>query len=168
MEGTKPLAGYKGTGRGYPDVSLAAVKYAVFIGDGFYGVSGTSASAPVLAGMFSNINAARMRAGRGSIGWANPALYTNRTVFVRDITSGHNKCCATCTACCVHGYTATQGWDPTTGLGTVDFEKMQTFFLQLGSSQSSRPSVSPTAMLINTHISISQVRIMIALPYYTT
>ena len=93
----RPLPGYSASGRGYPDVSLAAVKYAVFMGDRFYGVSGTSASAPVLAGMFSNIYAARMKVGRSSIGWANPALYTNRTTFARDITSGHSKCCAMCT-----------------------------------------------------------------------
>lgn len=158
VAGTKPYPGYSVTGRGYPDVALAAVKYAVFIGDGFYGVSGTSASAPVLAGMFSNINAARRSAGKGPIGWANPALYNNRTMFVRDITSGHNKCSVT-SVCCAHGYTATKGWDPTTGLGTVDYEKLQSYLVQLGSLQSSRPTMLPTMMLKTSHISVSQVRV---------
>ena len=72
-----------------------------------------------------------------------------------------------CTECCAHGFPTTQGWDLTTGLGTVDFEKMQTHFMQLGSSQSSHPSVSPTVMLMSTFISVSQVRLAINLSHLT-
>ena len=92
MSDRSPVQGYGARGRGYPDVAFAGAKFIVRIGGKFYGISGTSASTPGVAGMFSNINAARMAIGKGSIGWVNPALYTNSDSFVNDITSGDNKC----------------------------------------------------------------------------
>ena len=81
---------------------------------------GTSASAPVFAGMVALVNAARLAAGKGGLGWINPALYANAAKFVlNDITSGNNKCQET--ICCRQGFTATEGWDPVTGLGSVTF-----------------------------------------------
>lgn len=44
-------------------------------------------------------------------------FYSNPQVF-NDITSGNNPGCGT------NGFTATQGWDPVTGLGTPNFEAM--------------------------------------------
>ena len=129
--GKTPVAGYKADGRGYPDISLAGFDYAVGIGGTIYGVSGTSASAPALAGFFSNINAARIAGGKGPIGWVNPVLYSNHTLFVKDITSGHNKCGAT-GVCCPQGFYAMPGWDPTTGLGSIDYAKLESAFLSLG------------------------------------
>ena len=46
-EGSAANNGY-GTGRGYPDVSLAANGYLVVVGADAYLVSGTSASSPVM------------------------------------------------------------------------------------------------------------------------
>jgi tripeptidyl-peptidase I len=131
-------------------VSLAGSNYAVYIGGDGYAISGTSASAPVMAGMLSNINAARIAAGKGSVGWANPAMYANSARFVRDITSG-NSFCAALTApgafpnCCPQGFYATTGWDPVTGLGTVNYGKMETAFLSIGSTKTltTGPSQSP-------------------------
>ena len=51
-----PFMGYSMTGRGYPDISLAAANYIVSIGGEFYPVSGTSASAPAFAGYNYFIN----------------------------------------------------------------------------------------------------------------
>jgi hypothetical protein len=46
---TSPAAGYNVNGRGYPDVSLVAVKYQVVIAGSLSNIYGTSASAPVFA-----------------------------------------------------------------------------------------------------------------------
>ena len=134
--GQSPYTGYNTKGRGFPDVSLAGHNYNVFAGGRSYIVSGTSASAPVMAGFISNINAARMAVGKGSVGWVNPALYKNSSMFINDITSGDNKCADRISKnvvnCCSQGYTCTTGWDPVTGLGTVNYGKMESLFLSLG------------------------------------
>jgi hypothetical protein len=59
-----PLVGYNAAGRGYPDISAAGLSYILYIGGSTYSVSGTSASSPFMAGLFSNINAKRL-AGMG-------------------------------------------------------------------------------------------------------
>jgi hypothetical protein len=156
--GQTPVTGYNAAGRGLPDVSLAGSYYAVYIGGTLTPLSGTSASAPVFAGMLSNINAARIAAGKGSMGWANPAVYANSAQFVNDITSGNNKCAAVNSAdvvnCCDQGFYATTGWDPVTGLGSINYGKMETAFLSLGDVNAAttaptqspvKPSTKPTA-----------------------
>lgn len=139
-----PVAGYAVRGRGYPDVAFAGSKFLVRIGGKYFGISGTSASAPGVAGMFSNINAARMAIGKGSIGWVNPALYTHADSFANDITSGHNKCSAD-GVCCPHGYTAGPGWDPVSGLGTLNYGLMSKVLVELGTVNSALhfPSFKP-------------------------
>ena len=146
--GQTPASGYNAAGRAFPDVSLAGSTYAVYIGGLLQGVSGTSASTPVMAGMLSNINAARIASGKGSVGWVNPALYTNSSLFVNDITGGNNKCASTnpttLPICCTQGYYATTGWDPVTGLGSINYGKMVASFSALG-SVTSAPSKAPTS-----------------------
>jgi hypothetical protein len=144
--GKSPVAGYTATGRGFPDVSLAGLNYKVYIGGQLYSVSGTSASAPVMAGLLSNLNSVRLAAGKPAMGWANPALYTNSSLFINDITSGDNKCAGTgmksTVNCCPQGFTAIAGWDPVTGLGTVDYGKMESTFIKLGYFSSLASAVS--------------------------
>jgi hypothetical protein len=129
--GKSPVAGYAANGRAYPDISLAGMNYVVVIGGTRYSVSGTSASCPAVAGFISNINAARLAIGKGSVGWINPTLYTKGSSFVNDITSGNIKCVADGT-CCTTGFYATAGWDPATGLGSVNYGKMSSLFVALG------------------------------------
>jgi hypothetical protein len=92
------------------------------------GTSGTSASTPVAAGMFSNINAARLAAGKGSIGWINPVLYAYSSLFVNDVTKGNNKDGPTCP----QGFYATPGWDPASGLGSINYGLFERKMLSLG------------------------------------
>ena len=173
--GHTPVTGYNINGRAYPDISLAGCNYAVSIGGSFFKVSGTSASAPAIAGFISNINAARMAAGKGSVGWINPTLYANHSAFVNDIVSGDNHCSAN-GICCPQGFEAGVGWDPATGLGSVNYEKMQSLFLSLGSTLGSsngmyrwpsakpavpsfptfRPTPTPTSAY-HSYIQVSQV-----------
>ena len=89
--GKSPVTGYAVTGRGFPDVSLAGHNYRIYVGGEILTVSGTSAAAPVMAGLLSNLNAVRLASGKSSMGWANPALYANSSLFMNDITSGDNK-----------------------------------------------------------------------------
>ncbi|MBW0483839.1 hypothetical protein O181_023554 [Austropuccinia psidii MF-1] len=105
--------------RGFPDVSANGANYVVAV-DGKFGlVYGSSASAPVIASMLSMINDARIMVGRKPVGFINPAIYSSylKSAF-NDITQGANPGCGT------QGFSAVQGWDPVTGLGTVDFSKL--------------------------------------------
>ena len=93
----------------------------------------TSASTPTFAGMVSLVNFARLRAGLEPIGWLNPSLYKYSEYYANDITSGSNFCVATRRedvppVCCDQGYFATKGWDPVTGIGSVDFARFLAFF----------------------------------------
>lgn len=130
-----PYPGYNSNGRGYPDISAAGLHYHVVIGGVSYGVSGTSASAPVVAGMVTLVNAERLRQGKSTVGWLNPALYAYYREFTNDVVSGHNRCGADNVVCCRQGFYATPGWDPTTGLGTLNF----TSFLRKMTSLSPAP-----------------------------
>ena len=143
-----PYTGYNSEGRAYPDVAIAGLGYLYYVGGAQSLFSGTAAAAPVVAGMFSNINAARLSVGKGSLGWVTPALYMNHTSYMHDITSGSNKCGGHNSAggfsCCPQGFSAAPGWDPTTGLGSFHYQKMKRHFLFLGEikSISSSPSSS--------------------------
>ncbi|KAK4047243.1 hypothetical protein OIV83_005547 [Microbotryomycetes sp. JL201] len=112
--------------RGYPDIAANGANYIVAIDGDFALVYGTSASAPVVGAMLSSVNDARLAAGKSPIGFANPALYSKsfKNAF-NDITRGGNQGCGTA------GFTAVQGWDPVTGLGTPKFDKMLKAFLAL-------------------------------------
>ena len=138
-----PMAGYATAGRGYPDVSLAGLNYVLYVGGTSGLASGTSASSPAVAGFFSNVNAARMAIGKGSLGWVNPALYRYGAAFMNDITSGHTKCVAGGT-CCPQGFYATPGWDPACGLGSPNYGKMHAILVALGTGNSVSPTYSPT------------------------
>ena len=116
-------------------------------GGNWYLVGGTSASAPALAGMFSSINAARHNAGKGSVGWINPVLYGRGSTFVKDVTSGKNNCRSS-GLCCSEGFYATKGWDPTSGLGSVNYGLMEKEFVSLGTASTGfiPPTSYPTRM----------------------
>ena len=159
----QPAAGYNKTGRGFPDLSLAGYGYLVRVPDvkGVSGkyltIAGTSASCPVAAAMFTNINAARLAGGKGPVGWVNPALYVHAASFVKDVVSGDNRC-ASNGRCCSEGFDATTGWDPASGLGSVNYAKMQAKFLSLGEVNSatffptSAPTVQPPPTAVPTLI----------------
>ena len=117
-----------------PDISLAAspnnAGYQVYVYGALYSIGGTSASAPSLAGVVALLNqylsskSAVPAAGLGNI---NPALYRlaqSAPEAFHDITTGDNAVrCALGTPNCVEGfvgYRAGPGYDPATGLGTID------------------------------------------------
>ena len=87
-----PVPGYAINGRGYPDLAISGASYIVTIGGEFLAFGGTSASTPGVAGIISLVNTARLTAGKSPVGWFNPVLYNYHDRFVKDVTSGNNRC----------------------------------------------------------------------------
>ncbi|EIW62698.1 family S53 protease-like protein [Trametes versicolor FP-101664 SS1] len=106
------------TGRAYPDVSAAGISYQVVINGTVTPVSGTSASTPVFASIIALLNDRLIASGQSTMGFLNPFLYSTGKSALNDITAGSNPGCGT------KGFPAEAGWDPVTGLGTPDFNKL--------------------------------------------
>lgn len=141
-----PAPGYNANGRGYPDVSALAASYAVMAAGNLTSVYGTSASSPVVAGMVALVNSARITAGKSNLGWINPSIYQYQNdIILNDIVVGENNCVAghSDAVCCSQGFYATTGWDPVSGIGSLDFTKFQTTFLALGDTPNA-PTAAPT------------------------
>jgi kumamolisin len=106
--GNQPL-----TMRGVPDVSADAdpeTGYDVRIDGTDTVIGGTSAVAPLWAGLIARINAAK----RSSVGFINPLLYAAPSAL-KDITSGNNG-----------NFAAGSRWDACTGLGSPNGAKIAT------------------------------------------
>lgn len=86
--------------------------------------------------MVALVNSVRADAGNSTLGWLNPLLYSDYSSFANDVTSGDNKCLAAGYGCCTQGFYAASGWDPATGLGSVDYAE---FLLALANEQSVKP-----------------------------
>ncbi len=102
-------------GRGVPDVSGNAdptTGYQVRVDGGSYVIGGTSAVAPLWAGLLAVVNAKAKTTG----GFVQPKLYaaTAASAF-RDITSGNNG-----------AFKAAKGWDACTGLGSPNVANLLT------------------------------------------
>jgi kumamolisin len=94
-------------GRGLPDVAGAASGYTITVSGEEVIFKGSSAVAPLWAGLVALLN---QRAGR-PVGFLNPFLYRRAAAegAFRDITRGDNG-----------AYSAGRGWNACTGLGTPD------------------------------------------------
>ena len=110
-------------GRGVPDVSGdadPATGYSVIVDGESEPIGGTSAVAPLWAGLITLVN---QKLGH-SIGFINPVLYqiySQNQVDFHDVTVGNNG-----------SYSAGPGWDPCTGLGTPDGSKLLNDIASLG------------------------------------
>ncbi|KAH9041310.1 subtilisin-like protein [Lactarius pseudohatsudake] len=109
---------YNASSRGSPDVAAQAVRFAIILNDRLFRSSGTSCSAPVVAGIISLLNDYQLSQNRPVLGFLNPWLYGTASQAFNDITSGSNPGCGT------DGFSAVPGWDPVTGLGTPDFQRL--------------------------------------------
>jgi len=128
----------KKVGAAYPDVSALSANILQIVGNFPNEVAGTSASAPIFAGIV-NLCASQLPEGQAGFGWINPTLYKNQDIFF-DIKRGNNQysgdvesqyyCYEGCegnkTGCTdpntskpFYGFEATKGWDPASGLGTL-------------------------------------------------
>lgn len=104
-------------GRGVPDISTNASKstgFPVRVGGSEVVIGGTSAGAPLYAGMMLNINAELALLGIKPVTPLNPWMYARaQSGIFNDVSSGSN-----------FGYEAKTGWDAVTGMGWVDGLKM--------------------------------------------
>ena len=119
-----PESSYNSGGRAYPDVACFGVDMSMVYWDKIKTVDGTSISAPIFAGIISLLNNQRTSLGKSPLGYINPWLYSNPQMFT-DIRSGDNSF-----SCC-RGFKSTAGWDPVTGLGSPDYQKMLTAAMDL-------------------------------------
>jgi kumamolisin len=105
-----PAPSIQGGGRGVPDVSGDAdpnTGYNILVDGQNEVIGGTSAVAPLWAGLVARIN---QQLGK-SIGFLNPLIYAQavESAGFHDITEGNNG-----------AFSAGPGWDPCTGLGSPD------------------------------------------------
>ncbi|MGB8011193.1 MAG: S53 family peptidase [Terriglobales bacterium] len=110
-----PSPTVQGGGRGVPDVSGDAdpnTGYNVLVDGQSEVIGGTSAVAPLWAGLVARIN---QQIGK-SIGFLNPLLYAQAVEAsgFHDVTQGNNG-----------AFSAAVGWDPCTGLGTPDGAQLE-------------------------------------------
>jgi len=110
-------------GRAYPDVSAL-------------GVSGTSQSCPITAGIFSLIIDHRLNAGLPPLGFIGTRIWQVAEQFPGeaffDVTEGNSK------TSCEEGFPATVGWDANTGWGRPIWDGMMKHF---GSDSTLQPVV---------------------------
>ncbi|KAH9948990.1 peptidase S8/S53 domain-containing protein [Amylocystis lapponica] len=111
---------YNASGRGYPDVSTQGVNFFIGYEDAIYTVDGTSCASPTFASIIALLNDELLAAGKSTLGFLNPWLYSTAASAFNDVTSGDNPGCNT------NGFTAGTGWDPVTGLGTPVFSALRT------------------------------------------
>ncbi|KAI0546262.1 peptidase S8/S53 domain-containing protein [Xylaria curta] len=124
-------------GRGFPDISAHSLSpNYLFINSNETGqTGGTSAAAPVIAGVIALLNDARLQAGKPTMGFINPFLYSLESEHLIDIKDGNSVGCNGYnmqTGGLIRGggkipwasWNGTLGWDPVTGMGAPDFQKM--------------------------------------------
>ena len=104
-----------GPGRGVPDVAGNADPesgYQVLVDGNAMVIGGTSAVAPLWAGLIARINAAN----GAKAGFINPALY-KASQALRDVTTGDNG-----------AFESVKGWDACTGLGSPNGAQVAALF----------------------------------------
>lgn len=109
---------YNSKGRGYPDVAAQGSNLALVWNSQVSTFSGTSAAAPVFAGVISLVNDALMAKGKPALGFLNTWLYSEGYKAMTDVVSGSSYGCGTA------GFPAQKGWDAVTGWGTPNFQKL--------------------------------------------
>ncbi len=105
---------YPLTNRGVSDISCNAdpyTGYRIYYRGNYIVIGGTSASAPLMAGLFARIN---QLTGQ-NVGFVNSLLYNNNIYY--DIISGNNG-----------AYNATINWDPASGCGVIDGQRLLNLF----------------------------------------
>eukprot|EP01132_Coremiostelium_polycephalum_P001379 gene1379-1742_t len=136
-----PSNSYNSSNRAYPDITLVGHNYQIAVTKDqtsnqcpcvMTSVDGTSCSSPTVAGIFTLINDQLLNSGKTQLGFLNPLLYQaaqqQPNVF-NDITSGNINCNRA--YCCEYGYSATQGWDPASGHGSINYQNMVNYVMSV-------------------------------------
>jgi tripeptidyl-peptidase-1 len=110
---------FNASGRAYPDISAQATNFVIVVDGAATSVSGTSCSAPTVAGIIQLLNSGRIAAGKKGLGFLNPWLYNTASTGFTDIKAGKITGCSGSISGA--GFSAVTGWDPATGLGTPNY-----------------------------------------------
>jgi kumamolisin len=114
-------------GRGVPDLSMNAIHYLSAVGGVMTVDGGTSAVAPLMAGLVARFNQALSLRGKKPAGFLNPFLYSHSTNgMLASVLSGNNGIANT-----ISGYEAGPGWNACCGLGTPDGTAMLNALLSM-------------------------------------
>jgi len=118
-------------GRAYPDFAAIGHNVITVVDGDINPADGTSASAPIFAGIVSLLNEHRASINMPPMGFINPLFYAiarrNPSAF-NDVVIGQNRCGiyifpdGTSPICCPNAYLAEIGWDAVTGLGSPNFQ----------------------------------------------
>ena len=125
---------YYNNARGYPDVAMFGGFFAIVQNGKEEVVSGTSVSAPLLAGLIARLNEVNLARKGTTLGFINPLLYSiaaSTPAAFNDITTGENACPQGNSACATYyqggggsttcsGFYAAPHWDPVSGLGSLN------------------------------------------------
>jgi len=118
-----PASYYNASGRGYPDIAAFATDFTIVVGGSETAVDGTSCAAPTASGIISLLNDIRLNKGDPTLGFLNIWLYGTASLSqnaIYDVTKGNNPD-GNCP-----GFRAAVGWDPVTGLGTLNYAVLST------------------------------------------
>jgi tripeptidyl-peptidase-1 len=123
---------YNPWGRGFPDVAAQGSGFRIIDRGQTVAIRGTSCAAPTFASVIALINAAKLQSGQPPLGFLNPWLYLHAYPALNDIVEGGST---GCTGTDIYSgvktpyvpfasWNATVGWDPVTGLGTPNFQRL--------------------------------------------
>merc|ERR1712137_157368 len=124
-----PVTEFNSSGRAYPDITALAHHFMIVERGESLAVDGTSASAPLTAGIFALINDNILNNGGSPLGFLNPALYqafASGATIAQDVTYGNNTTTEKSglglgAPCTTAGYGATAGWDAVSGVGSPNY-----------------------------------------------
>ncbi|KAI6784120.1 tripeptidyl-peptidase-like protein [Emericellopsis cladophorae] len=123
---------YNPDGAAYPDVAAMAWGYQEMNHGAVEVTGGTSAATPVFAAMIALLNNERFNQGKPSMGFLNPWIYSIGNVGFTDITEGKTLGCPGTSYeglpspyVADAGWSAVEGWDPTTGFGSPLYDRLK-------------------------------------------
>lgn len=131
-----PASVYNATSRGCPDLAAIGTNGYIYTG-GDQLVGGTSMSTPIIAAIVGLLQADYMAINNKPLGFLNQLLYQSVAAdpsLMTDITIGDN-CQTTKCAGTQDGFSATKGWDPVTGLGSVNVPAWRKFIVGFAKEQ---------------------------------
>ena len=102
-------------------MSALGHNYPIYAEGRWVAVDGTSCSSPVFGAVVALANAARLAAGKKTLGMIAPAIYAiakSTPAAFNDIVEGDNKCTEQGCAPGCTGFGAVKGFDVPTGVGT--------------------------------------------------
>jgi len=151
-----------------PDISMSAAihdSYLITFQGMIGSVAGTSAASPALSGIVAILNQYQVAQGfqaQPGLGNINPQLYRlarSAPSSFHDITSGSNIVpCAQGTPDCLtgsFGFSAGAGYDPVTGLGSVDANNLVTQWNTAANAVTVTITATPASATLNNNVQLT-------------